>query len=206
LIKIRYADLPAGLHVRAERSGRSTVIYLLPGLSHTERRAALLRARSSASMGHGPRLPAAGVAAAVARDRAGATARNGAAAFRAHPLLLLPPVLIVASATLAYVMLSTVSITFPQSVPGGPARSAPAGPPPRAGAGTSSPAGASAPLNRPEPGSSRTPRGSRPPPPGSSGSASPEPLPSSEPPAPSPVPSPAPSSCLNLGLIGVCLK
>jgi hypothetical protein len=32
LIKIRYADLPAGLHVRAECSGRSTIIYLLPGL------------------------------------------------------------------------------------------------------------------------------------------------------------------------------
>src|SRR5580693_9092317 len=125
LIKIRYADLPAGLHVRAEANGRSTVIYLLPGLSHTERRAALLRARSSASMGHGPRLPAAGVAAAVARDRVAATARNGAAAFRVHPLLLVPPMLMAASATLAYVMLSTVSITFHQAAPGAPAGQVP---------------------------------------------------------------------------------
>ena len=81
---------------------------------------------------HGPRAAPAGrgVAAAVARDRAAATARNGAAAFRAHPLLLLPPVLIIASATLAYVMLSAVSITFPQATPGDPARSAPAAPGP----------------------------------------------------------------------------
>src|SRR5580704_8387422 len=105
LIKIRYADLPAGLHVRAAADGRHTIVYLLPGLTRAERRAALLRIRRSAELGHGPRLPA--------RDRAAATARNGAAAFRAHPLLLLPPVLIVASATLVYVMLSAVSIRFP---------------------------------------------------------------------------------------------
>ena len=126
LIKIRYADLPPGLHVRAEANGRHTIIYLLPGLTHAERRAALLRVRRSASMGHGPRLPASRVAAAVARNRITATTRNGAAAFRAHPLLLLPPVLVVASATLVYVMLSAVSITFPHAGPGQPGALAPA--------------------------------------------------------------------------------
>jgi hypothetical protein len=126
LIKIRYADLPPGLHVRAEANGRHTIIYLLPGLTHAERRAALLRVRRSASMGHGPRLPASRVAAAVARNRITATTRNGAAAFRAHPLLRLPPVLVVASATLVYVMLSAVSITFPHAGPGQPGALAPA--------------------------------------------------------------------------------
>jgi hypothetical protein len=126
LIKIRYADLPPGLHVRAEANGRHTIIYLLPGLTHAERRAALLRVRRSASMGHGPRLPASRVAAAVARNRITATTRNGAAAFRAHPLLLLPPVLIVASATLVYVMLSAVSVTFPHAAPGPPGAFGPA--------------------------------------------------------------------------------
>ena len=121
MIKIRYADLPPGLHARAEANRRHAIIYLRPGLTHAERRAALLRVRRSASMGHGPRLPAGRVAAAVARDRITATTRNGAAAFRAHPLLLLPPVLIVASATLVYVMLSAVSITFPHATPGPPA-------------------------------------------------------------------------------------
>lgn len=126
MIKIRYADLPPGLHVRAEANGRHTIIYLLPGLTHAERRAALLRVRRSASMGHGPRLPASRVAAAVARNRVTATTRNSAAAFRAHPLLLLPPVLIVASATLVYVMLSAVSITFPHAAPGRPGAFSPA--------------------------------------------------------------------------------
>jgi hypothetical protein len=216
LIKIRYADLPAGLHVRAEASGRNTIIYLLPGLTHAERRAALLRARSSASMGHGPRLPAAGVAAAVARDRVAATARNGATAFRAHPLLLLPPVLVIASATLAYVMLSAVSITFPEATPGGTAHSAPAAPGPAPGArgggpGTSpartSPSSRRSASPRPSrPGSSAPPGGSGSPRPEPPGSAPPGPVPSSEPPAPSPTPSPSPSTCLNLGLIGLCLK
>lgn len=213
MIKIRYADLPAGLHVRAETTGANTIIYLLPGLTHAERRAALLRARSSASMGHGPRLPATGVAAAVARDRAAATARNGAAAFRAHPLLLLPPVLIIASATLAYVMLSAVSITFPQAAPGGPARSAPAGPgAPGPAAAVGAPARkslsprASASPSPPEPGSSSPAGGSGSPGPGPSGSPPPDPVASSPPPAPSPTPSPSPSICLDLGLIGLCLK
>jgi hypothetical protein len=217
LIKIRYADLPAGLHVRAEASGRNTIIYLLPGLTHAERRAALLRARSSASMGHGPRLPAASVAAAVARDRVAATARNGATAFRAHPLLLLPPVLVIASATLAYVMLSAVSITFPEATPGGTAHSAPAAPGPVPGAGGGGGPGTSPARTSPSPRRSASPRPSRPgspAPPGGSGSPGPEPpgsappgpVPSSEPPAPSPTPSPSPSTCLNLGLIGLCLK
>jgi hypothetical protein len=69
LIKIRYADLPAGLHARTEAQGRSTIIYLLPGLTAIERRAALVRACQSANLGYGPRLSSAGVAFAVARDR-----------------------------------------------------------------------------------------------------------------------------------------
>jgi hypothetical protein len=178
LIKIRYADLPAGLHVRAAADGRHTIVYLLPGLTRAERRAALLRIRRSAELGHGPRLPAGGVAAAAARDRAAATARNGAAAFRAHPLLLLPPVLIVASATLVYVMLSAVSIRFPAAAPGAPApaRAAPSGTPAQAGAGPSVrfQGGAGRPGGRPGPGAPGTPPGRRA---GPSASASPSPDP-----------------------------
>jgi hypothetical protein len=235
LIKIRYTDLPAGLHVRAEASGRSTVIYLLPGLTHAERRAALLRARRSAGLGYGPRLPAAGVAAAVARDRVATTARNGVTAFRGHPLLLLPPLLIVASATLAYVMLSAVSVTFPPGVrdaqvpPARPAKSRSG----RAVAGTAagrSSQPASDPARR---GSSARPRSPDPSPgqPGSgsapadgptgapttgapttgTSSAGPTSAPPSSPASPSAPaslsPSPAPSStCVSLGLLGICLK
>ena len=39
MVKIRYSELPAGLHVRAEARGRDTVIYLLPGLTPAQRRA-----------------------------------------------------------------------------------------------------------------------------------------------------------------------
>ena len=118
MIKIRYADLPAGLHVRAEARGQSTIIYLLPGLTPAERRAALLRVRRSASMGHGPQLSAAGVAAAVTVDQVRATLRNGAVAFRGHPLLLFPPVIIAATATLVYIMLASGTLTLrePQAI------------------------------------------------------------------------------------------
>jgi hypothetical protein len=217
LIRIRYADLPAGLHVRVEAKGRSTIIYLLPGLTHTERRAALQRARSNAGLGHGPRLPAASVAAAVVRDRVGITARNGAAAFRAHPLLLVPLVVVAASATLAYVMLSAVTITFPRATPGGPARSVASGPtgPPgpgpsaRFGSGPPAPGGAPGTRDRRRAGASKSPRagssasprpsgtGSSSPPPGSSGSPAPGPsgsAPSGSAPPGSAPPDPAPSS------------
>jgi hypothetical protein len=86
MITIRYADLPEGLHAQAERRGRRTVIYLRPGLTADERRRGLRRARQSARMGYGPRLPAVGVAQAVARNVIRDTAGNLGAALRRHPL------------------------------------------------------------------------------------------------------------------------
>ena len=85
MIKIRYADLPEGLHARAEAEGRGAVIYLVRGLSPDQRRAALRRVRREARLGSGPRLSASGVALAVARDTAKSTTRNGIAAVRFHP-------------------------------------------------------------------------------------------------------------------------
>jgi hypothetical protein len=86
MITIRYADLPEGLHAQARARGRHTVIYLRPGLSPEQRRQSLRRARQSARMGHGPRLPAAQVAFAVAGYIAMGTLANAAAAARRHPL------------------------------------------------------------------------------------------------------------------------
>jgi hypothetical protein len=226
LIKIRYSDLPAGLHVRAEAHGRGATIYLLPGLTPTERRAALLRARRNANMGHGPRLPATGVAIAVAADRVSATLRNGAAAFRAHPLLLLPPLIIVVSATLVYILTAAVTITFrapPQAsgpypqigVAPGPHRSQPSAPGGTPGDGAPS-AGPDPTASGPRPGRSARPPGrSHSPSPSGSASASPRPTPppgSDSPtpaptltPTPSPTPSPSPT-CLDIGPLGICLK
>jgi len=226
LIKIRYSDLPAGLHVRAEAHGRGATIYLLPGLTPTERRAALLRARRNANMGHGPRLPATGVAIAVAADRVSATLRNGAAAFRAHPLLLLPPLIIVVSATLVYILTAAVTITFrapPQAsgpypqigvvpgthrsqppeaagTPGGGAPPDPTASGPRPGRSTRPPGRSHAPSPSPSGTATGTPEPPTPPP----GSDSPTPAPTLTS-TPSPTPSASPT-CLDIGPLGICLK
>jgi hypothetical protein len=184
LIKIRYADLPAGLHVRAEAQGRSTIVYLLPGLTPLERRAALVRVRRNASLGHGPRLPGTGIAVAVMVDSVKATLRNGTVAFRAHPLLLLPPVVTAVIATLVYIMLAAVTITIsppqasgPRAQPGavpGTHHHRRSGPPVRHGRiGNFTGPG---PSGRPPGGSTRSPRPERSP--GHSPSASPSASPS----------------------------
>lgn len=233
MIKIRYAELPAGLHVRTEARGRSTIIYLLPGLSPAERRAALLRARRGADMGYGPPLPAAGVAGAVMRDRIRHTMRNGALAFRAHPLLLVPPLIIVASAGLVYVMMSAVTFTIRSPQAGGPflqpgtaagaqpgRSSAPGLPGGRAGAlagpsGSASGSGGSGGQGGHHQRPSPPPRSSPSPSPTGSAPGSPSPTPSSgppgrsptPPPSSSPTPSPSPSpTCLIIGPLGICLK
>ena len=110
MIKIRYSELPAGLHVRAEVEGQSTVIYLVPGLTPVQRRSALARARSSARLGYGPELPRAGVLAAIAVDRIRTTLGNGVAALRAHPLFFVPPMAIMVSAILVCVLLASLNI------------------------------------------------------------------------------------------------
>jgi hypothetical protein len=85
MVKIRYADLPGGLHARAETRGRHAIIYLRPGLTPAQRREGLRRARQSARMGYGPRLPAADVEVALAVDRIRITVRNATAAVCQHP-------------------------------------------------------------------------------------------------------------------------
>jgi hypothetical protein len=105
MVKIRYAELPAGLHVDARTHYGDTVVYLLPGLTTEQRRAALTRVRSSGRMGHGPRLSATSMALAVGTDRVRTTASNGASAVRGHPLLLLPSLLVMSGTFFALVSL-----------------------------------------------------------------------------------------------------
>ena len=85
MIKIRYADLPQGLHAEVRTGGRRPVIYLLPGLSPAQRRDALRRLVRTSRRGYGPRLRVSGVAFALARDAATSAARTGLAAVRGHP-------------------------------------------------------------------------------------------------------------------------
>jgi hypothetical protein len=232
VIKIRYADLPGGLHIRAVARGKGTVVYLLPGLTAEQRQAALRRARSSGRMGQGPRLPAAGVAGAVMVDRFRTTVRNGAAAMRGHPAIFVPPILIIVTAAVAYLLLVSVSIRIsePQSSePGNPIPAAVAPPP-----------GSRAQYPDPQPTHPASVRLIYAPAPGQpvggghrgpSPSASPTPSPTRARPTPSPTPSPSttpspspsplldgtdstrsgsksssgPKVCLDLNLLGACL-
>ena len=105
MVKIRYSALPSGLHVAAAADHDGTVVYLQPGLTQAQRRAALVRVRSSARMGQGPTLPRPAMARAIAADKVRTNARIGAAAARRHPMLFLPPtILLVVSAAVLVLM------------------------------------------------------------------------------------------------------
>jgi hypothetical protein len=110
VIKIFYRELSPGLHAQAEPEGRNTVIYLLPGLTPEQRRAALRRIRHSGRMGHGPRVPALGLALALAADWIKTTVRNCVAVVRLHPAGSTVPVAVLSIATVVFVLMATVSI------------------------------------------------------------------------------------------------
>jgi hypothetical protein len=227
MVKIRYSELPSGLHVSATKLGRRTTIYLQPGLTPAERHAALIRVRSSGRMGHGPQFHPFGMAMAIGADWIRTTTRNGATALRSHPVLLLPPLILLVSTAIVFILMSFVTLTMaprqPQAgvIPGGVA-------PTRAlstsGRSASSPAGHQAGTPRSSPGANgghggRLPgAGSRPSPrpstinsptPDPSGSVGQDPTPtptvsgspSPDPwsPSPSPSPSASPSSSSSSG-------
>jgi hypothetical protein len=113
MIKIRYRDpneLSPGLHAAAERHGRGTTVYLLPGLSAAQRRAALRRLRISAGRGQSPRLPASQLALALAADRVRTSVGRAGAVFRLHPAGSTVPVMVISAGAIAFLALSAVSI------------------------------------------------------------------------------------------------
>jgi hypothetical protein len=112
--KIRYAELPVGLHVRAKPDGRDMIILLQPGLTASQRRAALARVRSIGRMGYGPPVSAAGLAMAVSADKLRTTFRNGVAAMRGHPLLLLPAMFLLVCSAILVVPTPFTPATVPQ--------------------------------------------------------------------------------------------
>ena len=121
VIKIRYADLPQGLHDQVRSGGRRPVIYLLPGLSPAQRRDALRRLIRTSRRGHGARLRVSGVAFAVARDVSRPPCAPGWPLSGRHPRARPPWPRLAASAVVCY-----------SSRHGdGPARPGPAGPRPR---------------------------------------------------------------------------
>ena len=123
MVKIRYAELPAGLHVATEAGDRCTIVYLKPGLTREQRKDALTVARRSARFGHGPSLPTLDMAFALAADRSRTTARITTSAMRKHPLLLVPLLAlvlgIIAAGLLASAAIATVTPHVSSAQPSG---------------------------------------------------------------------------------------
>lgn len=79
------------MHAEAVRGEDGVIVYLLPGLTPVQRKAALRRLRQEGSRGCGPELPAGQLAAALAADRLRAGVRHTAGAVRLHPVRTLVP-------------------------------------------------------------------------------------------------------------------
>jgi hypothetical protein len=94
VVRIRYRDLSAGLHGKAELMGPSTMVYLQPGLTAAQRSAVLRRLRQEARRGCGPQLPSRQLAVAVVADRTRLTVRQVLAIIRLHPAVPLAPALL----------------------------------------------------------------------------------------------------------------
>ena len=149
MIKIRYADLPQGLHAQVRTGGRRPVIYLLPGLSPAQRRDALRRLIRTSRQGYGPRLRVSGVAFAVARDVTTSAARTGLAAVRGHPAGSGVLAAFLAAAVVCYSLFVTVTVRLgprPAVPPPAAAGAAPSGLRQAGGSGRSPGAGASTPA------------------------------------------------------------
>jgi hypothetical protein len=82
------------MHARAEHAGRSTAIYLQPGLTGAQRAAAVRRLRQEARMGCGPSLPCARLALACAADWIKGGVRQMIAIVRLHPIGTVLPALL----------------------------------------------------------------------------------------------------------------
>jgi len=137
MIRVRYRDsneLSPGLHAAAERHGRTTTVYLLPGLTEPERRSALRRLRLSARMGHCPRLPARQLAVALFADRIRTGIGRAGAVLRLHPAGSTLPVMVLSGGAIAFLLFSTVSIRVLHNPPTTPEAASSPGPVASAGA------------------------------------------------------------------------
>jgi hypothetical protein len=102
VIRIRYKDFSAGTHEatwlygRAEGTARGATVYLVPGLTASQRKTVLRRLRQEASRGFGPALPRPQLALALGADRARRAARITGVIVRRRPAVTLAPGALVA--------------------------------------------------------------------------------------------------------------
>jgi hypothetical protein len=137
MIRVRYRDsneFSPGLHAAAERHGRITTVYLLPGLTKPERRSALRRLRLSARMGHCARLPSGQLALALFADRIRIGIGRAGAVLRLHPAGSTLPVMVLSGGAIAFLLFSTVSIRVIHNPPASPDSASAANPAAPAGA------------------------------------------------------------------------
>jgi hypothetical protein len=158
VIRIRYRDFSAHadevtwLYGRAERSATGTVVYLQPGLTPGQRRAAIRRLRQEGARGLGPPLPPAALLLAMAVDGVRATFGTMGAVIRLHPAAALLP-------GACAVVLAAFFVLATATGPGGPSGR---GPGSRSSPQAPVAAGAAGPVLRPRaivivPAVSRTP-------------------------------------------------
>jgi hypothetical protein len=122
VIRVRYKDLAPGLHGKAERSGRRTTIFLVPGLTSAQRGAALRRLRQEARRGCGPRLPVPQLVIALVADRVRVAFLNTAAVIRLHPAGSILPTVVI-GCLVALFVLASVSAAASTSGGAGPSQS-----------------------------------------------------------------------------------
>lgn len=106
MIRIRYQDLAPGLHGKAERHGRRTTIFLVPGLTPAQRKAALRRLRQEARRECGPRLPVPQLVVALVADRFRVALRSTVAVIRLHPAGSILPMAAIGCLMVLFVMAS----------------------------------------------------------------------------------------------------
>lgn len=120
MIRIRYRELPAGSHGKAESDARGTTIYLLPGLTGGQRKAALRRLRQESRRGCGPKLAAGQLAIAIAADRLRVGLRHTFAVVRLHPAGSLLPALFIGGLMTLFVLASASVGVVPAQGASGP--------------------------------------------------------------------------------------
>jgi hypothetical protein len=116
VIRIRYSsELPPGLNGQASHAGRTTVVYLLPGLTPDQRAATLRRMRQHGRMDLGPRLPGMPLLLALLADRVKVAFGRAGAILRTHPAGSTVPIMAVSAAVIGFLLLSAVSIRIVQT-------------------------------------------------------------------------------------------
>jgi len=106
MIRIRYGSISSGLHAKAESGATGTTLYLLPGLSSAQRKAALRRLRQEARRGCGPTLPLEQLAMALAADWINTRFRRVATVVKLHPAGSLIPVVLTGGCVVLLVLAS----------------------------------------------------------------------------------------------------